>query len=424
MPLLNIAIVGGSIAGCSAAIALLRAGHRVTVFERSLQPLSDRGAGIVIPTMLLRQLQRLDMLDVEMPAVNLASMDYRVHSLVDPRGRQLWERPLEASALRWGQLYQQLRKRIDTSRYLQGMEVVDIQQHPAPQSGLTDDHDTPPVTLLLANGQKHYADLVIASDGIYSQSRASLSPAAIPQYAGYVLWRGLVDESEVQQPRLNDRILWHPYAGGLAGRYCIAHQDYSDRDRKYTINWGIYDMLDADVLQRLFPGFDASQATAFELGDTARDHMYALIKDKIPQEMAELVKKSRTPFLQPIVDVAATRLVDRRLVLIGDAAAVLRPHTASGAVKAIQNGLSLSQAINQRGNRDDDLESSLDSALQSWQSTQLVELQQQVSLSNSLGRGWITDAPDWQTMDKPRMDAWWADMVSDSDWYLNTGGKP
>ena len=58
MPPLNIAIVGGSIAGCSAAIALLRAGHQVTVFERSLQPLSDRGAGIVIPMALLQKLKQ------------------------------------------------------------------------------------------------------------------------------------------------------------------------------------------------------------------------------------------------------------------------------------------------------------------------------------------------------------------------------
>lgn len=420
MPPLNIAIVGGSIAGCSAAIALLRAGHQVTVFERSLQPLSDRGAGIVIPMALLQKLKQIDMLDPDMPAVNLLSMDYRVHSPTEPRGRQLWERPLEACALRWGQLYQQLRKRIDTPHYRQGMEVVEIQQSPGCRPRNPENRDSPAVTLTLNNNEKHHADLVIAGDGIYSQSRASISPTATPQYAGYVLWRGLVDETEVRQHPLRNRILWHPYAGGLAGRYRIAHQDYTEQDRNYTINWGIYDMLDTDVLQQLFPDFDVSQATAFELGDAARDHMYALIKDRIPQEMAELVKQSKTPFMQPIVDVAATRLLDGRLVLIGDAAAVLRPHTASGAVKAIQNGLSLSQAINQR----DDTTKDLDSALQSWQSTQLAELQQQVSLSNALGRGWITDAPDWQTMDEPGMDAWWADMVSNSNWYLNTGSKP
>ena len=45
---LNIGIVGGSIAGCSAAILLGRAGQSVSVFERSTGALVGRGGGMVI----------------------------------------------------------------------------------------------------------------------------------------------------------------------------------------------------------------------------------------------------------------------------------------------------------------------------------------------------------------------------------------
>lgn len=49
---LNVAIIGGSIAGCAAAIALRRVGCEVTVYERSRGTLEDRGAGIGMPLAL------------------------------------------------------------------------------------------------------------------------------------------------------------------------------------------------------------------------------------------------------------------------------------------------------------------------------------------------------------------------------------
>ena len=43
---MKIGIVGGSIAGCSAAILLSKEGYEVTVFERSNKSLVGRGGGI------------------------------------------------------------------------------------------------------------------------------------------------------------------------------------------------------------------------------------------------------------------------------------------------------------------------------------------------------------------------------------------
>lgn len=53
---MNVGIVGGSLAGCAAAIALRRAGCEVSVYERSRGALEDRGAGIGMPLALLRTL--------------------------------------------------------------------------------------------------------------------------------------------------------------------------------------------------------------------------------------------------------------------------------------------------------------------------------------------------------------------------------
>ena len=54
----RVAVIGGSIAGCAAAIALRRVGCDVTVFERSSHELGDRGFGIAIPQTLHHQLQK------------------------------------------------------------------------------------------------------------------------------------------------------------------------------------------------------------------------------------------------------------------------------------------------------------------------------------------------------------------------------
>ena len=45
-PNLQIAVVGGSIAGCCAAVELTRAGHHAEIFERSGGALVGQGAGI------------------------------------------------------------------------------------------------------------------------------------------------------------------------------------------------------------------------------------------------------------------------------------------------------------------------------------------------------------------------------------------
>src|SRR5947207_1406824 len=47
---MRVGIIGGSIAGCATAALLHRAGHDVTVFERSESDLVSRGAGIGTPT--------------------------------------------------------------------------------------------------------------------------------------------------------------------------------------------------------------------------------------------------------------------------------------------------------------------------------------------------------------------------------------
>ncbi len=74
---LSIGIVGGSITGCTAAIAATRVGMRATVFERSPAELLDRGAGLGIPTATCIALRDRDFIDGTLPHVSVRSLEHR-----------------------------------------------------------------------------------------------------------------------------------------------------------------------------------------------------------------------------------------------------------------------------------------------------------------------------------------------------------
>src|SRR5260370_21226924 len=63
----RVGIIGGSIAGCAAAVALARSGHEVTVFERSPARLLSRGLGIATQAGVFGELVRRDMIGAGFP---------------------------------------------------------------------------------------------------------------------------------------------------------------------------------------------------------------------------------------------------------------------------------------------------------------------------------------------------------------------
>jgi 2-polyprenyl-6-methoxyphenol hydroxylase-like FAD-dependent oxidoreductase len=55
------------------------------------------------------------------------------------------------------------------------------------------------------------------------------------------------------------------------------------------------------------------------------------------------------PFIQPIYDVAATKMTFGRIAILGDAAFVARPHVAVGVAKAAEDAGTLARAIDECG---------------------------------------------------------------------------
>jgi 2-polyprenyl-6-methoxyphenol hydroxylase-like FAD-dependent oxidoreductase len=62
-------------------------------------------------------------------------------------------------------------------------------------------------------------------------------------------------------------------------------------------------------------------------------------------QFAEVVEKTQKPLFQPIYDLEATQLTFGRLVLLGDAAFVARPHCGMGVTKAAGDALQLARSL-------------------------------------------------------------------------------
>lgn len=71
-----------------------------------------------------------------------------------------------------------------------------------------------------------------------------------------------------------------------------------------------------------------------------REHISALkamARQKLPEQFAEVVCITKQHLLQPIYDVESKKIAFGRVILIGDASFVARPHVGTGVLKAGQD---------------------------------------------------------------------------------------
>jgi 2-polyprenyl-6-methoxyphenol hydroxylase-like FAD-dependent oxidoreductase len=125
---MRIGIVGGSISGCAACLALLQLGHGVEVFERAVEALEGRGAGIATPPAVLEGLRERKIIGERLETLPFELNRYFVRLGVDDRlGRTLATRSDSLVALNWSDLYLKLRKQVPPELYHAGRRVVALE---------------------------------------------------------------------------------------------------------------------------------------------------------------------------------------------------------------------------------------------------------------------------------------------------------
>lgn len=336
---LTVTVAGGSIGGLCAAVALRGIGCSVDVYERTPGPMSSRGAGIVVQPDLQNLLRWAS-------APRLPTTACSARRYLQPVGTDSGDTPMPQLFTSWDAIYRTLRAAFPDEQYHSAAALSDFEQQDGRILACFDGHGSVE------------ADLLVCADGWRSETRKRLLPGERPHYAGYVAWRGTLDEGDAP-PGLaeyfDDRFTFcEARSGGHALCYLIPGVDAATEPGRRRLNWVWYmHTQDNIILDRLLTTRDGDRRDGSVPPGLVPDDRVSELHDAARRELhprfEALVRATPQPFLQAILDQASPRMVFERVCLLGDAAFVVRPHTAAATAKAAADAASLASALHTPG---------------------------------------------------------------------------
>ena len=389
----KIAIVGASIAGSISAILLDRLGFDITVFEKSKgnETIVDRGAGIWLPPALIVTLIDKNILSPEFSTLENKERPIYTYDALTDQERLLTSHPCNGKAVNWLSLYEDLKKHRPENKIIYNALVTDIKKN----------------HLIINEAQQQQFDYCIFADGITSLGRRHLFPNSKPTFTKTIIWRGTLDRIDEQTTRrLAEKPSFFVCERGHLLIYLIPSRDPS---KPYRINWLFYESTDAS--HELFQGDDLKASQNVIKGTMTPEYRQYLQKvatkyfSKFPRE---IILATAEPFTQAIYEMLIPDYSLNNMALIGDAGVLLRPHTAIGATKAIQEALSLAEQLEKDNN--------IAAALKNWSQARYLFGKNQFELGQRLGELFVTAMPNWQQLSKQQMDELWQ-TVSPHCWY-------
>ncbi|MFV3126948.1 FAD-dependent oxidoreductase [Niveispirillum sp. KHB5.9] len=310
MPLIrNALVVGGGIAGMSAALVLSRLGIEIDLVDQD-PDWRVYGAGISITGPTLRAFQHLGILE-----------DFRQHGycasdtrLFTPQGHPIGEiatPPLAADLPAGGGIMRPILHEMLASRTRTA--AADIRLGVTVDS-LTEDAEG--VDVQFSDGREGRYDLVIGADGIYSRMRTLLFPEAPrPRFTGQACWR-------ITVPR-------PPQVTGV--------EMYLGAPIKAGVNPCAADKMYLFALESIAPN---TRHTPADLPDLLRQRLsgfggaIAFVRDQITDDSIINFRPLEALLLPGPWHTGRT-------ILIGDAAHATTPHLASGAGMAMEDAVVL-----------------------------------------------------------------------------------
>jgi 2-polyprenyl-6-methoxyphenol hydroxylase-like FAD-dependent oxidoreductase len=364
----RVTVVGGSLTGLAAGILLRKIGWEVDIFERSPQSLSDRGAGIVMQDETLELLRLCGAKQAGDVGVTLTHRKY-----LNANGSVASSERMPQLMTSWGLLYAWFKRSFPAEHYHLGHEFESVRQ-----GGLA-------VTSHFKGGMETKADLLVAADGFRSSIRGLLLPEVQPEYAGYVAWRGVVPESELPADVLTvfeDNFTFFRMAESHILCYLIPSETGDTGVGQRRLNWVWYwNLPEAELDLLLTDATGVRRAYAIPPGalhPEQESKQRKIAERELPPAFKELLRATKEPFVQAIMDLACPQLVFNRTILMGDASFVIRPHTAASTSKGIANAFALAEILAGK--------QKLPESLERWQQSELNRSQRLMSYGQGLGR--------------------------------------
>ena len=312
-------VVGGGIGGLAAAVALSQQGVHVTVLEQAAQ-LGEIGAGVQLGP---NAFAALDALGVGENARKRAVFTERLIMMDAVDGSEVGSFPVgQAFRDRFQNPYAVIhRADIHTSMLeaTQGSNLIQVETSTKVVSVSQDDHG---VTSVDQNGRIFKADALVAADGVRSVIREKLFNDP-PRISGHVVYRAVVPVAEMPLDlQINAPVVW-------AGPDChLVHYPLRDGQQYNLVvtfhsrqeeEWGVTDGSKEEVLS-YFEGICPRARQMLHLPKTWRRWATA---DRNPLE----------------------KWGDGRVTMLGDAAHGMLQYMAQGACMAIEDAVTLGQAM-------------------------------------------------------------------------------
>lgn len=318
-----ILIAGAGIGGLTAALALLRRGVQVQVFEQATQ-LGEVGAGLQLSANATRALHLLGLAN-ELVAVASEPTGKEIRLWSTGQTWKLFDLG-ESSVAEYGYPYYTI-YRPDLHRML-----VNAVLALAPNAirlaskcvGFDQDMDRGTVTLRLADGTVHEGRALIGADGVHSAIRKQLFGDGAATYSGCMAWRGVIpverlDPAIVRQVGTNwvgpgRHVIHYPLRGGKLMNFV----GIVETDRWVSESWterGTHAECHAD-----FEGWHSD--------------VHALVRNiDVPYRWALMARPPLGTWTNGLV------------TLLGDASHPTLPFLAQGAVMAIEDGFILGRSL-------------------------------------------------------------------------------
>lgn len=331
----RVGVVGGSLGGLTAALVLRDLGCEIDVFERSTAELESRGAGIVVLDETVRYFRQRTDLELDQFTTVTGFLRY-----LDRDGAVVFEESRRYRYSAWHSIYRALLGCFGRRRYHLGKEMAGFQRQGEQ------------VQVRFADGSSAAYELLVCADGIASNARAVLQPQARPAYAGYVAWRGTVDEgrlSRAVRDLLADSICYQVAPDSHILLYPIPALDGSVVPGRRLANFVWYRNYAGDELDDLMTDRNGVRRDLTLPPGAAREahlrEVRAVAAAQLAPQFAEVVQRTKLPFVQVIFDIEVDQIAFGRVCLIGDAAFALRPHAAAGTAKAAADAWALAEAL-------------------------------------------------------------------------------
>ena len=296
-------IIGGGVAGLTAAIGLNKIGIQATIFE-SAKALKGIGAGFGLAANAIQALEYLELKAGVIPLghylENYNILDKRGRILAAPETKTISDKYEQDNfAIHRADLHQFLLAQIEHENLHLGKRALKIE-----------DRDGG-IDIFFEDGTIHQTDYLIIADGVNSRLRQQLIRGSAPRYAGYTCWRATIDNANINLSTGSET--W-----GNKGRFGMTPLV------RNKIYW--YACINSPAHNKVF--------SRYTIKDLQQN--FASYHDPITSVLAET--NDQQLIWNDIIDIKPLKnLAFGNILFIGDAGHATTPNMGQGACQAIED---------------------------------------------------------------------------------------